>query len=51
MLHRDEGRALAVANLVDVGDVGVIERGRGFGLSDETLHASTIRGDVGRQNL
>ena len=51
VLHRDEGRALAVANLVDVGDVGVIERGSGFGLPDEALHPITIRRDVGRQNL
>jgi hypothetical protein len=29
----------------------VIERGRGFGFSHDTLHASTIRGHVGRQNL
>jgi hypothetical protein len=26
ILHRDEGRALTVANLVDVGDAGVIPR-------------------------
>ena len=51
VLHRDEGRALAVADLVDVRDVGMIERGGGFGLSDETLHAITIRRDVGRQDL
>ena len=51
VLHRDEGRALAVANLVNVRDVGVIQRGGGFGLSDKALHAITIRRDVGRQDL
>ena len=39
VLHRDEGRALAVADLVDVRDVGMIER-RGRALASRTKRSS-----------
>jgi hypothetical protein len=51
VLHRDEGRALAVADLVDVRDVGMIERRGRFCLADKALHPIRIRRDVGRQDL
>ena len=50
-LHRDEVRAVALANLVDVRDVWMIERGRRFRFLNETAHAVLIRGKISGQNL
>src|SRR2546421_3417866 len=49
--HRDEICALALANLIDMGDVRMIERGRGLCLLFETPHPITIGGHVRRQNF
>src|SRR5258708_23029116 len=51
VLHRNEIQAFALANLVDVRDVRMIERGRGLGLLIEAPHAVLIKSNFGRKNL
>ncbi len=49
--HRDKRLALDLADLVDVADVGMIQRGGCFGLSPETGFAFLITEQVGRKEL
>src|SRR3989441_10215437 len=50
-LHRDEVRPIALADLIDVSDVRMIERGRGLSLLCESPHPILIRSQLHRQNL
>ena len=51
VFHGDEMHAFALADLIDVRDVRMIERGRGLRFANKTFHAITVRNNVGRQNL
>ncbi len=42
---------LCLTSLVDVRDVGVVQRSRGCGFLDEAAHAIVMGGNFGRQNL
>src|SRR5437764_5973771 len=44
--HRDEDRASALANFVDVSDVRMIERGRGLRFLFEASHPIAVGGDL-----
>src|SRR5215471_3498259 len=48
-LHRDEVHAVALTDLVNVRNVGVIERRGGGGLLLEAAHSISIGSKVGRQ--
>ncbi len=50
-LHRDVVCAIALAYLVNVRDVRVIERGCGFRFLHKPPHPIPIRRKVSRQNL
>ena len=50
-LHRDEVHAIVLADLIDVRDVRMIERGRGLRLLNEAAHAILIGGNFGGKNL
>ena len=50
-LHRNEVSAFALANLIDVRDVGMIERGCGLRLLNETAHAIFVCSDIAGQNF
>src|SRR2546425_326726 len=47
--HRDEVRAIAFANFVDVSDVRMIERGRGLRFLFEASHPIAIGSHIRRQ--
>lgn len=49
--HRDEMETLRLADLVDVRDVLVTERGRGLRFTDEAPHVFRIGGELGGENL
>ena len=49
--HRDEVQAFAVANLIDVRDVRMIEGRRGLCLLDEAPHSILISRNFGPKNL
>src|SRR5688572_9894759 len=49
--HRDEARSLALVNFVDVRDVRMIQRGRGFCFLREAPHSILIAREFCRQNL
>jgi hypothetical protein len=42
---------VAFANLVNVGDVGMIQCGGGLGFANKPPHAIAVRGDIRRQDL
>ena len=50
-LHRDEVHAVSFTNFINVSDVGMVERRRGFCLLNETAHAILVCSKVSRQNL
>src|SRR6266496_6613604 len=50
-LHRDEVRAFALTNLVDVRDVRMIERCRGLRFLNKAAHAVLFGGQLTRQDL
>ncbi len=50
-LHRDKVLAVHFSNLIDMRDVWVIERSRGFCFANETSHAFLIRSNFRRQDL
>src|SRR6266542_5197517 len=49
--HRDEVLSLKFINLINVSDVRMIKRGSRFRLTNEPLHAITVRSKIGRKNL
>src|SRR5256886_16968049 len=51
MFHRDEVRAIVLADLIDMSNVRVVKRRRSFSFANEPLHSVAIRGHFGRQNL
>src|SRR5436309_1253210 len=48
-LHRDEVHAIALTNLVNVRDVRMVERGRGFRLLHKSPHAIAVTSEFGRE--
>ena len=50
-LHRDEGSFLALGDLIDGGDVGVVESRRDVSLLEEPLSGEGIGGELYRQEL
>ena len=50
VLHHDEQRILEFAGVVDVDDVGVVQRGERAGLTDEPL-ASSLESRVALRSL
>ena len=51
VLHGDERLAVLFANVVDGADVGMVEGGRGLGLTPETLQSLAVLGHVFGQEL
>ena len=51
VLHRDEMQPINFTNLVDVRDVWMIQRGRGFRFTNETFHPVAIRSHIRRKNF
>src|SRR6266571_952443 len=49
--HCDEVHTFVLANLIDMRDVGMIERGGRFRLANETFHAIAMRSHFSRKNL
>src|SRR5437667_11130235 len=49
--HRDKIEAILLADLIDVSNMRVAKRRRGFSFANEPLHSIAIRGNVRRQNL
>ena len=49
--HRDEVRAIVLADLIDVSNVRVVKRRGGFSFANEPLHSVAIGGNFRRQNL
>jgi hypothetical protein len=50
-LHGDEVRPVALTNLMDGRNVGMIERSRSFRFLNETAHAVLVCREVGGKNL
>ena len=50
-LHRDEMHAFSFANLIDVSDVRMIQRGRGLRLLNEAPHSIGVSREIRRQNF
>src|SRR3989442_8219458 len=49
--HRDEVRAIVLADLIDMSNVRMVKRRRGLSFANEPLHSVAIRGHFSRQNL
>ena len=50
-LHHDEVGSFVFTNLMDLGDVRMIERGGRLRLTNEPLHTIAIRSNIRRQNF
>ena len=50
-LHRDEMHAIVLTDLEDLRDVGMTERGGRFSLTNESIHAISIRSNISRKDL
>src|SRR6266478_7971411 len=49
--HGDEGSPIGLVNLVDRADVGMVQRGRGFGLTLKTAESLCVVGELFRKEL
>src|SRR5437870_902556 len=50
-LHRDEMHSVHFFDLINMGNVRMVESGGGSRLANETLHAIAMRSNICRQNL
>src|SRR5439155_16070830 len=51
MFRRNEVRTIVLADIIDMSNVRVVKRRRGFSFPNEPLHSVAIRGHFRRQNL